>query len=169
MSNLATIRAALTVALLLPLACAAVEFTGKVVAIADGDTLTLLVDKTQHRIRIDGIDAPERTQPYSQKAGRALAVLAAGKQATATCSKTDRYGRQVCRVIVEGKDVALEQLHAGLAWFFRRYADELPPVRRAQYEAAEAEAKAAVRGLWRDPNPQPPWDFRAAKREAVQP
>ena len=138
-------------------------------AIADGETLTLLVDKTQHRIRIDGIDAPERTQPYSQRARQSLDDLAKGKQATAQCSKVDKYGRDVCLVIIDGTDIGLEQLRRGLAWFFVRYAEELSPDRRTQYEAAEAEAKAKGRGLWRDITPVPPWDYRAHRREGVQP
>ena len=71
--------ALVAVLLFSPLAAAAIDSTGKVVAIADGDTLTLLVDKTQHRIRIDGIDAPERTQPYSQRARQSLEDLVKGR------------------------------------------------------------------------------------------
>jgi endonuclease YncB( thermonuclease family) len=159
--------ALVAVLLFSPLAAAAVDLTGKVVAIADGDTLTLLVDEMQHRIRIDGIDAPERTQPYSQRARQSLDDLAKGKEATAHCSKIDRYGRNVCQVVVDGVDIGLEQIRRGFAWFFTRYADELPPERRSSYEAAEAEAKAAKRGLWREPAPMAPWAFREAKRNAA--
>ena len=163
-----SLSAALVAVLLVsPLSAAAIDFTGKVVAIADGDTLTLLVDKTQHRIRIDGIDAPERTQPYSQRARQSLEDLAKGRQVTAHCSKVDRYGRDVCQVVVDGVDVGLEQIRRGFAWFFTRYANELPPERRSSYEKAEAEAKAAKGGLWRDQAPVAPWAFREAKRNAA--
>ena len=164
MSPSATLVAVL---LFSPLAAVAVDLTGKVVAIADGDTLTLLVDKTQHRIRLDGIDAPERTQPYSQRARQSLDDMAKGRKVTAHCSKVDRYGRHVCQVVVDGIDVGLEQISRGLAWFFTRYADELPPERRSSYEKTEAEAKTAKRGLWRDQAPLAPWAFREAKRNAA--
>lgn len=92
-----------------PLSATAVEWVGTVVGIADGDTLTLLDGgKTTHRIRIDGIDAPERTQPYGQRARKSLADLAHGRSARAECPKSDRYGRAVCRVLVDGVDVGLE-------------------------------------------------------------
>src|SRR5215470_3852924 len=100
-------------------AAAAVEWQGTIVGIADGDTLTLLDSAhTSHRIRLDAIDAPERTQPYGQRSRQSLADLAHGRQARADCAKQDRYGRAVCRVTVEGVDVGLEQVRRGLAWHY---------------------------------------------------
>src|SRR5512134_148162 len=97
--------------LLQPPAARAAEWAGTVVGIADGDTLTLLdAGKATHRIRIDGIDAPERRQAYGHRARQSLADLAQGRSARAECSKSDRYGRAVCRVLVDGVDVGLEQL-----------------------------------------------------------
>lgn len=81
----------------------------------------------------------------------------------AECHKTDRYGRKVCRVLVGGVDVGLEQIRAGLAWYFRRYGNELPPNRRQQYADGEAQAKDARRGLWADVAPVPPWEWRSAR------
>ena len=72
--------------------------------------------------------------------------------------------REVCRVLVGGADAGLEQVRAGLAWFFRRYAKELPPDRRQQYADMEAQAKAEQRGLWADAEPVAPWDWRAQSR-----
>ena len=115
----------LLVLLLQPLATHAVEWVGTVVGIADGDTLTLLDDgKTPHRIRLDGIDAPERTQDHGQRARQSLAGMAHGRRAVAACPKTDRYGRAVCRVTVDGVDVGLEQIRRGLAWHYVKYANE---------------------------------------------
>lgn len=129
--------------------------------VADGDTITLLdSSKTQHKIRLDGIDAPERAQPFGSKSGEHLAGLVAGRQAVAQCSKRDRYGRHICRVLVAGVDANLAQIRAGMAWFYRYYADELPPDRRGQYADAESQAQADKRGLWTDPSPIPPWDWR---------
>jgi endonuclease YncB( thermonuclease family) len=98
--------------------------TGKVVVIADGDTITVVSSSRQYRIRIGGIDAPEKRQPFGNVSKQHLAKLAFGKEATAECYKTDRYGRQVCTVFVGGEDVGLAQVEAGLAWWFRRYANE---------------------------------------------
>ena len=109
-------RALLLALFLLPLAAHAVEWVGTVVGIADGDTRTLLdAGKTTHRIRIDGIDAPERTQAHGQRARQSLADLSQGRTAHADCPKHDRYGRAVCRVTVDCVDVGLEQIRRG-AW-----------------------------------------------------
>jgi endonuclease YncB( thermonuclease family) len=134
---------------------------GRVVGITDGDTITLLdADKRQHKIRLDGIDAPESGQPFGGAAKRNLSDLAFNQEAVAECGKVDRYGREVCRVLVDGVDVCLEQIRAGMAWFFRRYAKELPPDRREQYAGAEAQAIGERRGLWAEAATVPPWDWR---------
>lgn len=150
-----------TLLLLLPVAAQAVEWVGMVVGIADGDTLTLLdQSKAQHRIRIDGIDAPERSQPFGQRARQSLADLAHGRQARAECPKSDRYGRAVCRVVVDGVDVGLEQVRRGLAWHYTKYAHEQSPQVRVDYARAEEQARMARSGLWGFTSPTPPWDYR---------
>lgn len=149
------------------LACSvsAETITGQVVAVADGDTITLLdPGNAQHRIRLGGIDAPEKGQPFGNVSRQHLAELAFGKQAEADCYKTDRYGRLVCTVYVDEKDVGLAQLDAGLAWWYRKYANEQPPQERLEYEMAETKAFVDRIGLWKDKNPMPPWAWRSSKR-----
>jgi endonuclease YncB( thermonuclease family) len=129
--------------------------------VTDGDTITLLdAGNRQHKIRLDGIDAPESGQPFGRASKQHLTELLANREAVAECSKTDRYRREVCRVLVVGVDAGLEQIRAGMAWYFRRYARELPPDRRQQYAEMEAQAKGERRGLWTDGEPVPPWDWR---------
>lgn len=146
-------------------AAASETITGRIVAVADGDTLTILdVGKQQHRIRLDGIDAPEARQAFGDRSRQSLRELSHGRDAVAFCSKVDRYKRQVCRVTVDGLDVGLEQIRRGLAWHFVRYANEQRPEDRRAYADAEVGAREAKRGLWRDPAPIAPWDWRAAQR-----
>ena len=160
-------RLAFSLALLATLAAPATghaeQWSGKVNGIADGDTLTLLdAGRKSHRIRLDGIDAPERTQPFGQRARQSLAALAHGRDAVAECPKTDKYGRAVCRVVVDGVDVGLEQVRRGLAWHYVRYAREQSPEARVAYARAEQQARSERSGLWASPDPMPPWDFRRA-------
>jgi endonuclease YncB( thermonuclease family) len=154
----------LAVAAVAPTAFAA-EAIGTVIGVSDGDTLTLLdANKSRHRIRLDGIDAPERSQPYGQRARQSLASLAHGRTAQAHCPKTDRYGRAVCRVTVDGVDVGLEQIRRGLAWHYVRYANEQSSAERFAYEQAERAARTSATGLWSFRDPTPPWDYRRAQR-----
>jgi endonuclease YncB( thermonuclease family) len=140
---------------------AGLDLDGRVVGVHDGDTVTLLDgERVQHRIRIAGIDAPERGQPFGTAARESLAGLVYGKHVAAHCRKRDRYGRDVCNLFVEARDVGLEQVRTGRAWWYRAYAREQSRADRASYEAAEAEARSAARGLWRDPSPQAPWAWR---------
>jgi endonuclease YncB( thermonuclease family) len=140
------------------------QIEGRIVGVTDGDTITLLdADKRQHKIRLDGIDAPERGQPFGRASKQHLAGLAFNQEAVAECHKTDRYGREVSRVLVAGADAGLEQIRAGMAWYFRRYANELPSDRRLQYADEEVQAKDARRGLWADAEPIPPWDWRLTR------
>ena len=130
-------------------------------SIADGDTLTLLDGaNTQHRIRLSGIDAPEKKQPFGQVARQRLGDVVFQRQVTADCGKTDRYGREVCKILLAGEDVNLGQVRAGLAWHYKKYQGEQPAADRATYARAEEESRAARRGLWRDPDPVPPWEWR---------
>lgn len=152
----------------LPAGARAVDFVeGEVVSIADGDTLTVLDrGKRQHRVRLLGIDAPERSQDFGERARQSLADLVFRKQIHVVVPKPDRYGRLLGKVMIGGTDVNLEQLRAGMAWYYRQYEADVFKDDRPVYDRAEREAKAAKRGLWADPRPVPPWEFRRAGREA---
>lgn len=155
--------------LLTTLPAAATPWVGTVVGVADGDTLTLLAaDRVSHRIRLDGIDAPERSQPFGQRARQSLAALAHGRTALADCGKQDRYGRAVCRVTVDGIDVGLEQVRRGLAWHYTRYAHEQPAQVRGDYAQAERQARDERIGLWTIPQPVAPWDYRRERSSAAR-
>lgn len=132
--------------------------------IADGDTLTLLdASNQQHKIRLAGIDSPEKSQDFGQKAKSSLSAIAFGQQATADCRKRDRYRREVCVVAVGGKDVGLEQVRNGMAWWYRQYKAQQTMQERADYEQAESSAKNYRQGLWQDLNPTPPWEWRHSR------
>ncbi len=115
----------------------------------------------QHKIRLAGIDAPEKKQPFGNRSKESLSELAYDKTVTVETDKRDKYGRQVGKVLVNGQDVNLVQVERGMAWFYRQYQREQSPNDRRLYEAAEDSAKADKRGLWRDAaDPMPPWEFR---------
>jgi endonuclease YncB( thermonuclease family) len=129
--------------------------------------------KQQHRIRINGIDAPEKRQPFGERSRQNLSNLAFQEDARLECHKTDRYGRKVCKVWVRpsdcptcGKtlDVGHAQVLAGLAWWYRAYAKEQSADDQGRYESAEQEARLRKRGLWQDKEPVPPWEWRQRMR-----
>lgn len=131
------------------------------VAAADGDTLTVRDSVTGEKtiLRLAEVDAPERTQPYSQVSRRNLVDLCQGKAVEFQKIDVDRYGRTVAHVTCDGVNVNWRQVEDGLAWCFTKYLKQ--PETCLPRERAAREAK---RGLWREANPQAPWDFRAAKR-----
>lgn len=136
-------------------AAAAETLSGQVISVIDGDTLTLLTDDgRQVKVRIAEIDAPEHDQPFGQRSKQSLTELAAHQVATVAVRARDDYGRIVGKVVVAGQSLGAEQVRRGMAWAYRRYATT-----RSLF-VLEAEAKAARRGLWADPHPQPPWDWR---------
>jgi endonuclease YncB( thermonuclease family) len=149
-------------------AAAAGQYDAKVIGVADGDTLTVLfVDgqtKTPRRVRVSGIDAPEKAQAFGAVAREQLSRLAFGRKGHLDCRATDQYGRSVCAVRVDGLDVGLRMVELGLAWHYKRYASSQPHEEAASYAMAENAARAAKTGLWRDlgtaATPVPPWDWR---------
>ena len=146
---------------LFPFGVSADTLIGKVVKITDGDTLVVLdADNTQHKIRLSGIDAPESNQPFGKRSKEALSALVAGQRVEVDWHKLDRYGRIVGKVIAQGKDVNLAQVRTGMAWWYRKYANEQSLVDQGLYEAAEAKARVTGVGLWGDKDPIAPWDWR---------
>ena len=141
------------------------ELPGRVVAIADGDTITILDSaNTQHRIRLAGIDAPESHQAFGEQSRLSLSEMIFGKEVSVRYQKVDQYGRLVGKISLDGKDINLEQIKAGMAWHYKFYEDEQTPEDRELYARAEAEARAARRGLWQDPNPTEPYQFRKEEK-----
>jgi endonuclease YncB( thermonuclease family) len=139
--------------------------TGRVVSIADGDTITLLdSSNNQHRIRLAGIDAPESHQSFGEQSRHSLSQMIYGKDVTVSYQKTDQYGRLVGKIRLDGKDINLEQIKAGMAWHYKFYEDEQMPEDRDLYAKAESEARVARRGLWLDPNPIEPYQFRKEEK-----
>ncbi len=139
---------------------------GRVVGVSDGDTVTVLDStKTQHKIRLAGIDAPESKQAFGQASKKHLSDLVFNRDVTLDCGKTDRYKREVCVVMVDGQDANLAQVKAGMAWWYKQYQKEQTAQQRVSYEAAEASARAGKVGLWQDTDPLPPWEWRYSKRE----
>lgn len=145
--------------LLIPIAALA-DLTGRVVGVADGDTITVLdASKGLTKIRLHQIDAPEKTtggrgQDFGQRSKQSLSELVYGKQVRIEVADTDKYGRTVGTVWVSGKDANLEQIRRGMAWVYTKYASD------PEYFAAEPIAKSSRTGLWSQPNATSPWVFR---------
>lgn len=146
-------------------AAEATTLTGRVVGVHDGGTITVLdANRQQHKIRLAGIDAPEAKQAYGSRSKQNLSKWVYNRQVVVNWDKRDRYGRTVGVIFVDGHDVNLEQVRAGMAWWYRQYAKEQRPDDRKLYELAENEARADKRGLWMDNDPVPPWEWRRGKR-----
>jgi len=132
----------------------------RVVSVHDGDTLRAIdPQKVEHKVRLVGIDAPELGQPFGRVARDRLRELALRQQVAVQVHERDRYGRDLATLEAGGQDLARQLVAEGLAWHFTRYSDD------AGLAAAEAEARAAGRGLWADPEPVAPWDWRAGEAE----
>ena len=128
---------------------------------ADGDTITVVdANKVQHKIRLAGIDAPEKKQAFGNRSKESLSGLVFDKTVNVETDKRDRYRREIGKVLVDGLDVNLVQVTRGLAWHYKAYEREQSVIDRLAYADAEIEAKAARRGLWADAEPVPPWEFR---------
>ena len=158
-------------------AASAQDILCRVVGVTDGDTVTVLdAAKAQHKVRLAGIDAPEKAQPFGERSKENLSRLVFGRDVRVDWRKTDRYGRLVGTVWVVSPDMpcrdkpdspktldaGLAQLTVGLAWHYKKYAHEQEPQQRGQYAFAEEEARAKRVGLWKDANPVPPWAWRQA-------
>jgi endonuclease YncB( thermonuclease family) len=153
---------ALLLPLLLAVSPALADIRGKVISIHDGDTLTVVIDHRQVRVRLTDIDAPELGQPFGTRSRQSLSEMCFGKEAALDVTGQDRYRRSLARVTCDGKDANAEQVRRGYAWIFVRYADRNSPL-----YTLEKEAKAARRGLWADPAPVAPWDWRRNGRETA--
>lgn len=150
--------------------------TGRVIGVADGDTVTVLdADRTQHKIRVAGIDAPEKEQAFGQRSKASMSDLVFGKDVLVVAGKRDRYGRLVGKVLVAAPscaastcpktlDAGLVQITTGMAWWYRQYAREQSSEDADAYALAEQAAREHRAGLWRDADPIAPWDWRRASR-----
>jgi len=145
----ALVQCALLVLLLSAAGVFAATLRGEVVGLADGDTITVLDSgKRSIRVRLAGIDAPERSQAFGSRARHQLASMVFRKQVLVEYEKEDRYGRIVGKVMVEGLDVNLELIRDGLAWHYKAFANEQTLADQSAYAQAEKDAQRARRGLW---------------------
>ncbi len=134
---------------------------GKVVGITDGDTITVLDgDKTQHKIRLMGIDAPEKKQEFGNESKKALSNYIYQKEVIVEYKKQDRYKRKVGKVIFDKQDICLQMIKDGLAWHYKDYEKEQSKTDRDLYSQAELKARNEKVGLWKTHNPIAPSEFR---------
>ena len=142
--------------------------TGKVVGVSDGDTITVLdASNRQHKIRLEGIDAPKSKQYFGSRAKQSLSDLVFGKTVTVTSRKKDKYGRVLGTVTLDGKDINLEQVQRGMAWSYHYSA--IRPEEPTPEELAEEQARKEKRGMWADGERMPPWDYRRSGHAAKAP
>lgn len=137
------------------------DWSGKVVGVSDGDTITVLVDNKTRKVRLAEIDAPEKHQAFGAKSKQSLSDMVFGKQVTVNQRDIDRYGRVVGRVYVGNFDVNAEQIKQGMAWVYKQYSTD------ASLLALENEARVNKNGLWSEPNPIPPWEFRRGDKSSA--
>lgn len=146
------------------LGLAAKDITGRVVAISDGDTLTVLdASKAQHKIRLAGIDAPEKAQPFGTRSRQVLSEHVFSKDVTVLVVDVDRYKRVVGIITLGGKDINQQLVAEGYAWAYRQFLKKLPAGKADAYLESEQRAKNNKAGLWADKDPTPPWEWRRKK------
>jgi endonuclease YncB( thermonuclease family) len=144
-----------------------VSIHGRITGIVDGDTINVrIIGKQQIRVRIAFIDAPEKGQPFGQQAKAAMSELLFGKDVELQAHRIDRDWRLVARVLVDNQDAGFELLKQGLCWVYERYLPEASPDIQTSYQRAQAVAREQKFGLWSDPNPVPPWDWRKSEKES---
>ena len=141
------------------------------IRVQDGDSFVARLSNGNSRtIRLSGVDAPERTQPLADQSRQNLHRLLDNRELSVRVAKEDAFGRAVAQVFVLGEgaplDAGLAQLESGMAWFFRRYRNDLPAAERDRYAEAEQAARQSKRGLWQTRKPEPPWDFRQRQQQA---
>ena len=136
-------------------------WSGKVVGVADGDTIKVLKRNQQVRIRLYGIDCPEKRQPFGHQAKRYTNSMVRGKRVKVHPVTKDRYGRTVAMVSVNGQNLNQSLVRAGFAWVYPKYCKMHICT---DWYRFEAHARKTKQGLWRDPNPVPPWEWRRQKR-----
>jgi len=129
-----------------------------VVGVADGDSITVLRDREQVKVRLVDIDAPEKAQAFGNRSKQALEDLVHGREVLVVERGKDRYQRVLGRVYRGDLDVNAEQVRQGMAWVYRQYSKDAALLR------IEAEARVQKRGLWHDPDPVPAWEWRKARR-----
>ncbi len=157
-----TIKFTISLACLFVSLLHAETLVGQVVAVSDGDTIKVLDDtKKLFVIRLMGIDAPEKAQPYGQRSKQSLSDLVFHDRVEVQWTKQDRYSRLIGKVLrADGADVCLEQLIRGMAWHYKQYAKDQLVEDRLKYGQAELAAREAQIGLWADVAPTPPWGWR---------
>ncbi len=133
------------------------SFEAKVIGVTDGDTITVLKDKKQIKVRLESIDCPESNQAYGNKAKQAMSNLVFGKTVTVQKTGQDRYKRTLAFVVVDRKNVSEELIKAGWAWQYKQYSKD------KTLAELELKSRIAKMGLWADANPVPPWEFRRKK------
>lgn len=145
------------------------KFSAKVVSITDGDTVDVLAPgNLTDAVRLAGIDAPEHNQAFGAESTQNLSSLISGKTVTLECENERSYGRLICKIfLANGKDVCLDQVKAGMAWHYKQFEDEQSPADRTTYAAAECTAMKEKTGLWSNPHPVQPQDFRHATNSAL--
>jgi micrococcal nuclease len=136
------------------------DFSGPVVSVLDGDTIEVLYNKRSERIRLSGIDCPEKGQAFGKRAKQAASALVFGKQVMLQIHGTDKYGRTLADVLLmDGRNINRELVKAGWCWWYQKYAPK-----DTELERLEKAARNAKLGLWADPSPIPPWVYRKVRR-----
>ena len=143
-----------------------VSIHGRITGIVDGDTINVLIlAKRQIRVRLAFVDAPEKGQAFGQRAKAAMSELVFGKEVKLRPHTIDRYGRLIARVLIDNQDAGLELLKQGLCWVYEKYVGEASAEIQTSYRDAQDAAQAERVGLWQDPDPIPPWEWRKAEKE----
>ena len=136
------------------------EAEGRVVRVRDGDSIVVIRGGVGIEVRLDGIDCPELAQAFGRKAKSFTSNLAFGKTVRLVGKGKDRYNRELAEVFLpDGRSLNRELVAAGFAWWYRKYSKD------RSLETLEQTARKERRGFWADPEPVPPWDFRAAGRK----
>lgn len=137
------------------------ELTGRVIDVASGDNLTIVdATNTEYKVRLSGIDAPEKQQPFGLESRKSLSELVYGKEVTVNWIKRDYHKRVVGKVLLKKTDINLEQVKRGMAWVFKHFLDDPSSADQSDYIDAQEQAESNHIGLWVQNDPIPPWEFR---------